>query len=104
MELRIYATTQMNDEMAKTANLTAGLVAKKGHASPAVLHDEAERAVTKTATTGYYKALTVKLDRERYESLKSLGVKLDKKSQEIFVEALDLWIKEASLGKIKTSV
>ena len=79
----------MNDEMAKTANLTAGLVAKKGHASPAVLHDEAERAVTKTATTGYYKALTVKLD---------------KKSQEIFVEALDLWIKEAFLGKIKTSV
>jgi len=42
----------------------------------------------------YYKALTVKLDRERYESLKNLGVKLDKKSQEIFVEALDLWIKQ----------
>ncbi len=47
---------------------------------------------------------TVKLDRERYETLKALGVNLDKKSQEIFVEALDLWIKEVSLGKIKTSV
>jgi O-acetylhomoserine/O-acetylserine sulfhydrylase-like pyridoxal-dependent enzyme len=94
----------MTEKMAKTASLTAGLVAKKGHASPAVLHDDVDRVVTKTAAVGYYKALTVKLDRERYESLKSLGVKLDKKSQEIFVEALDLWIKEASLGKIKTSV
>jgi hypothetical protein len=54
------------------------------------------------ASTGggrdYYKALTVKLDRERYESLKSMGVKQDKKSQEIFVEALDLWL-ESVAGK-----
>ncbi|WP_112486226.1 hypothetical protein [Thiomonas sp. X19] len=93
----------MNDKMAKTASLTAGLVAKKGHASPAVLHDDTGRAGTKAAAAGYYKALTVKLDRERYESLKNLGVKLDKKSQEIFVEALDLWIKEASLCNGQTS-
>jgi hypothetical protein len=45
----------------------------------------------------YYKALTVKLDRDRYESLKNVGVKLDKKSQEIFVEALDLWLRQANL-------
>ncbi|MCE1183183.1 MAG: hypothetical protein LWW81_12930 [Rhodocyclales bacterium] len=93
----------MNDKMAKTASLTAGLVAKKGHASPAVLHDDVDRVVMKTTAAGYYKALTVKLDRERYESLKRLGVRLDKKSQEIFVEALDLWIKEISLGKGQTS-
>lgn len=79
--------------MAKTASLTSGLVAKKGQAAPAVSHEDASRTV-KTAPTDYYKALTVKLDRERYESLKNLGVKLDKKSQEIFVEALDLWIKQ----------
>ena len=81
--------------MTKTASLTSGLVAKKGYASPAVTFQEPTGPVAaKTATPDYYKALTVKLDRERYESLKNLGVKLDKKSQEIFVEALDLWIKQ----------
>lgn len=79
--------------MTKTASLTSGLVAKKGQASPTVTHADTARA-TKTAAPDYYKALTVKLDRERYEALKNLGVKLDKKSQEIFVEALDLWVKK----------
>ena len=78
--------------MAKTASLTSGLVAKKGHASPAVPQVNVTHTVSKTGTPEYYKALTVKLDRERYESLKNLGVKLDKRSQEIFVEALDLWM------------
>lgn len=82
--------------MAKTASLTSGLVAKKGQAAPAVTHEEAGRTA-KTPAQDYYKALTVKLDRERYESLKNLGVKLDKKSQEIFVEALDLWIKQTAV-------
>ena len=90
--------------MAKSASLTAGLVAKKGSAmpanamasvvtAPAVSHEAEAAAVTKD----YYKSLTVKLDRDRYQSLKSVGVKLDKKSQEIFVEALDLWLKKQSL-------
>nr|WP_181392191.1 hypothetical protein [Laribacter hongkongensis] len=87
--------------MAKTASLTAGLVAKKGEASPAtvVAAQPTQIIEVKVAATGgrdYYKALTVKLDRNRYESLKSMGVKLDKKSQEIFVEALDLWMKSAA--------
>lgn len=82
--------------MTKTASLTSGLVAKKGQASPAVTLAEATTSQSgKVVALDYYKALTVKLDRERYESLKNLGVKLDKKSQEIFVEALDLWIKQA---------
>lgn len=81
--------------MAKTASLTSGLVAKKGQAAPAVTSNDAASSQSgKSAALDYYKALTVKLDRERYESLKNLGVKLDKKSQEIFVEALDLWIKQ----------
>ena len=82
--------------MAKPASLSSGLVAKKGQASPAITHDDGSHTVAKTATLDYYKALTVKLDRQRYESLKNLGLKLDKKSQEIFVEALDLWIQQTS--------
>ena len=90
--------------MAKSASLTAGLVAKKGSAMPAnaVVELESTAAVLPSAemhalAKDYYKSLTVKLDRDRYESLKSVGVKLDKKSQEIFVEALDLWLKKQAL-------
>lgn len=84
--------------MSKTASLTAGLVAKKGQAVPAavsvapVLPVEPAKPVRAEAAPAYYKALTVKLDRERYETLKNAGVKLDKKSQEIFVEALDAYL------------
>jgi hypothetical protein len=80
--------------MAKTASLTPGLVAKKGYAAPAVTHEDAGLTTVKAAAPNYYKALTVKLDRQRYESLKNIGIKLDKKSQEIFVDALDLWMKQ----------
>jgi hypothetical protein len=84
--------------MAKTASLTSGLVAKKGQAVPAVAHqvEAPARGVPKSAAPDYYKALTVKLDRDRYEALKTLGVKVDKKSQEIFVEALDLYLQQAA--------
>lgn len=84
--------------MAKTASLTSGLVAKKGQAVPAVNHQAQalENVSSKTSALDYYKALTVKLDRERYEALKTLGVKLDKKSQEIFVEALDLYLQKSA--------
>lgn len=90
--------------MAKSASLTAGLVAKKGSAMPAngvtpvvTFPDASHAAEVAAATKDYYKALTVKLDRDRYQLLKSIGLKLDKKSQEIFVEALDLWLKKQSL-------
>ena len=85
--------------MAKTASLTSGLVAKKGQAAPAVTHQaqpQKQPAVAKTTGSDYYKALTVKLDRKRYEALKTLGVKLDKKSQKIFVEAFDLYLREVT--------
>lgn len=86
--------------MSKAANLTSGLVAKKGQAMPAMLSPAppstpVQSKTQKGTATDYYKALTVKLDRDRYETLKNAGVKLDKKSQEIFVEALDLWLKQA---------
>ena len=56
------------------------------------MQPQEQPAAAKAAGPDYYKALTVKLDRERYEALKTLGVKLDKKSQEIFVAALDMWL------------
>lgn len=82
--------------MAKTATLTSNLVAKKGEAIPAVTRDSiiATVPMTPASNLDYYKALTVKLDRERYESLKTIGLKIDKKSQEIFVEALDMWLRQ----------
>ena len=90
--------------MAKTASLTAGLVAKKGEAAPAGVRKSLEEpVVAEPAQAGgrdYYKALTVKLDRERYETLKNAGLKLDKKSQEIFVAALDLWLKTSTAESV----
>ena len=85
--------------MAKTASLTSTLVAKKGQATPAITIPPA-RAESPSYSSLYYKALTVKLDRDRYEALKNVGLKLDKKSQEIFVEALDLWLKQASSQEV----
>jgi hypothetical protein len=80
--------------MSKTASLTAGLVARKGQAVPAATDTSAEPppVLAPSAAAMYYKALTVKLDRNRYETLKNAGLKLDKKSQEIFVEALDAYL------------
>ena len=80
--------------MSKTASLTAGLVAKKGQAMPAAAAAGAVEApaAAPSAVASYYKALTVKLDRNRYETLKNAGLKLDKKSQETFVEALDAYL------------
>ena len=80
--------------MSKTASLTASLVAKKGQAVPAAAAAAVQGAapVAPAAVLSYYKALTVKLDRGRYEMLKNAGLKLDKKSQEIFVEALDAYL------------
>lgn len=94
--------------MAKMAQLTAGLVAKKGEAVPAlVTRSIAEETLVQaeplktppSAGADYYKSLTVKLDRQRYESLKGAGLKLDKKSQMIMVEALDLWLKSTGNAK-----
>lgn len=83
--------------MSTRASLTAGLV-KKGRAQPAANNADTRTPATPKGKAAaddappYYKALTVKLNRKRYEDIKRLGVKLDKKSQEIFTEALDLWI------------
>lgn len=73
----------------KTASLTSGLVAKKGAAIPAAPAASQPVVAAPKATDAYYKALTLRLDRARYTSLKSLSVELDKSAQELLVEALD---------------
>lgn len=78
--------------MAKTAPITTGLMAKKGEAVPAIGEVLQTNPTRSEGRSGYYKALTVKLDRDRYETLKYLGIRLDKKSQTILVEALDEWL------------
>ena len=103
----------------KASSLSAGLIAKKGQAVPAATsvdgsaelptppvaaapapapvvepapqspaQSEAKEAAP-NPEAGYYKALTVKLTRAHYEKLKTLGMRLDKKSQAIFVDALE---------------
>ena len=81
--------------MAKAASITAGLVTKKGDAIAsrgANLPSIDQAKVTTTKVTTYYKSLTVKLDRQHYEALKHAGIKYNMKSQNIFVEALELWL------------
>ncbi|MDA8260754.1 MAG: hypothetical protein M0Z99_34830 [Betaproteobacteria bacterium] len=73
----------------KTASLTGGLVAKKGAAAPSAPQAAVAPAKSADAGPGYYKALTLKLDRERYSKLKTLGLTLDKSSQELLTEAVD---------------
>ena len=68
----------------KTATLGAGLVMTKGRAAPA-------RAAG--AADIYYKSLTVKLTKDRFEAIKTRGMGVDKSSQQIFIEALDRYLK-----------
>lgn len=94
--------------MGKTATLSAGLV-RKGEARPVAVTPpptvapapapvvQAEPAAA-PVEEGYYKSLTVKLDRNRYEALKQAGMRADKRSQAIFTEALDLWLKTHDAG------
>ena len=75
------------------AGLTAGLVARKGQAAPTSPHVAAQAASHKPVGKGerlvYYKALTLKLDKARYQALKQLGLQEDKSSQELLTEAVD---------------
>ena len=92
----------------KPSSLGAGLFIKKGEAAPVVSSDTVEstpapavepkikKAIVQVEEGGqsYWKALTLKLDRERYTALKKRGVDLNKTSQTILIEALDLWLKK----------
>ena len=80
--------------MTKPGTLSAALVATKGTAKPAaaalpLVMPAKPPKMAQEPQLGYYKALTLKLDRTRYDSLKKAGLAFDKTSQDILVEALD---------------
>lgn len=91
----------------KAATLSGLLVSKKGTDASRPEHPGLEEAQTppsaahvvshKTSVETpenpqglYYKALTLKVDRDRFTKLKSLGVQRDLRSQALMTEALDL--------------
>ena len=87
----------------KTATLSSLLVSKKGTDAPRPEHPGLEVAQTplapfhnsstqiiESAQSAYYKALTLKVDKERFTKLKSLGVQKNMRSQALMTEALDL--------------
>ena len=89
----------------KPTGLPLGLI-KKGDAAPTTPVSPAPAPVaTPPADTGqpasgaprgqrYFKALTLKLDEERYMALKMKGLRTGATSQDILVEALDLWFEK----------
>ena len=92
----------------KAATLSGLLVSKKGTGPSRPDHPGLEAAQTPTSTphvemkhdslaesmasaqNAYYKALTLKVDKNRFMKLKSLGVQRDLRSQALMTEALDL--------------
>jgi len=84
--------------MGKPATLTAGLVATKGEAKPAVVMPAASITRASNKDRGEQKALTLKLDRSRYTALKQFGIACDKTNQDILVEALDEYLAKHSQG------
>lgn len=83
---------------AKPATLSSSLVAVKGQAvAAAPLEKSREQVVPLTpvpeVASGYFKAMTFKIDRDRYKRLKQLGLDTDKTSQQLLSEAVDLLLK-----------
>ena len=74
--------------MQKPATLSSSLVAIKGKAAPSVSQDEPQAAPA--GGQHYWKAMTLKLDRERFVRLKQMGLEQNKTSQALLIEAVDL--------------
>ena len=79
----------------KPAALSAGLIAVKGQAVSAAQSTPQPIAhppplPTPAPVMGYLKAMTLKLDGDRYRQLKQLGLDRGKTSQELLVEAVDM--------------
>ena len=90
----------------KTAVLSGLLVSKQGTAphrpdhpgleaaqtpvTRALESPEREEPPSSSAQVAYYKALTLKVDKDRFTKLKNLGVQRDLRSQALMTEALDL--------------
>jgi hypothetical protein len=83
----------------KPTALSAGLIAVKGQAvsaaqsvPPTVVYTPPPPAPVPASAPvmGYLKAMTLKLDGERYRQLKQLGLDRGKTSQELLIEAVDM--------------
>ena len=70
----------------QSAQLDAGLIARKGEAKPTGIPKGTHNTV----------AVTVRLDEERYKRLTAYGARFAprRKNQEIFVEALDAYLEK----------
>lgn len=83
----------------KPTALSAGLIAVKGQAVSAAqstLPPIAHPLPIPAPAMGYLKAMTLKLDGERYRQLKQLGLDRGKTSQELLVEAVDMLLSRSS--------
>ena len=89
----------------KPSSSLSGLISIKGSAAAAtpvtvepvkvvpapLLKPLAEKSQPKGGQS-YWKAMTVKLNRDQYVDLKIHGVKLNKSSQDCISEAIDMWL------------
>lgn len=78
----------------KPGTLTSSLVAVKGQAGPTVAQEPPVSVPVEVP--GYFKAMTLKIDKTRYRRLKQMGLDLDKTSQQLLIEAVDLLLKGRS--------
>lgn len=79
----------------KPATLGASIIATKGQASPTV-QNQATQAIknnNKISANEHRIAITVRLDDERYKKLKIYGVENRLSNQDIFLAALDAYLK-----------
>ena len=72
----------------KPGTLTGSLVAVKGQAVATV--EQTPIRIEPVEIEGYFKAMTLKIDRQRYRRLKQMGLDLNKTSQQLLTEAVDL--------------
>ena len=78
----------------KPGTLSSGLVAVKGQAAATAPLEPLQAAPVEAQ--GYFKAMTLKIDRERYRRIKQLGLDTDKTSQQLLIEAVDMLLSRRS--------
>lgn len=85
----------------KTTSLSSSLLVRRKPAAepstpsaPSSAGSKGAEVKTERQRATYAKALTLKLDQERYEALKMAGIRTGKSSQQILTEALDGWLKK----------
>lgn len=72
--------------------LTLESLVQKGAAGASVSPAIVESRTAPPGGHGYWKAMTVKLNRQQYNALKILGVEQNRTSQDCISEAIDHWI------------